>query len=266
MQRSVTSALRAQITSPAEIALSVMVSKQANPVQETLSITVDGASVEATEVEGAQGSRWHLLKDVPSGQFAVDYQAVVESGGESAELTAMDRIHWIRPSRYVDVDRLENVSRQLFGNYQGKELVLEVANYVNETTAYILGSSRVTDGASETFMSKSGVCRDFAHLTIAFLRARGVPARLVSAYAPGLSPMDFHAVVEAHVEGQWFVVDPTRLAPRASLVRIATGADASETAFLTTHSGGLRFNSLNVTAVAMPGLLPDNHDDLISLG
>ena len=62
-----------------------------------------------------------------------------------------------------------------------------------------------------------GVCRDYAHLVVALLRAVNVPARLVSVYAPGVYPMDFHAVAEAFVEGQWRVVDATLLAPRQSL-------------------------------------------------
>ena len=49
--------------------------------------------------------------------------------------------------------------------------------------------------------------------------------------------MDFHAVVEAAIDGQWRAVDATTLAPRQSLVRIATGRDASDTAFLTVQSG-----------------------------
>ena len=56
--------------------------------------------------------------------------------------------------------------------------------------------------------------------------------------------MDFHAVVEARVEGQWQVLDPTRLAPRPSLVRIATGRDAADTAFATTLAGDAELLSL----------------------
>ncbi len=44
-------------------------------------------------------------------------------------------------------------------------------------------------------------------------------------YAPGLYPMDFHAVTEAFVDGQWRVVDGTLLALRQAVVRIATGRD-----------------------------------------
>jgi transglutaminase-like putative cysteine protease len=90
---------------------------------------------------------------------------------------------------------------------------------------------------------------------VALLRASGVPARLVSVYAPGLDPMDFHAVCEAYVEGMWCVVDATTLAPRTSLVRIATGRDAADTAFMTVISGHAELLDLVVGAVAdtLPG-------------
>ena len=61
-----------------------------------------------------------------------------------------------------------------------------------------------------------GVCRDYAHLVVALLRGLDVPARLCAVYAPGLYPMDFHAVAEAaDRRGTWQVVDATLLAPRA---------------------------------------------------
>jgi transglutaminase-like putative cysteine protease len=71
-------------------------------------------------------------------------------------------------------------------------------------------------------LAGAGVCRDYAHLVIASLRALSVPARLVAVYAPGCQPMDFHAVAESFVDGAWRVVDATCLAPRQSMVRIAT--------------------------------------------
>jgi transglutaminase-like putative cysteine protease len=77
-----------------------------------------------------------------------------------------------------------------------------------------------------------------------------VPARLVSVYAPGLDPMDFHAVCEAWVDGAWQVVDATWLAPRQTLVRIATGRDAADTAFLTNNGAELVLEQMVVTAVA----------------
>ena len=56
------------------------------------------------------------------------------------------------------------------------------------------GSSRPVDSALDTLITNEGVCRDYAHLVITILRALDVPARFASVYAPGLFPMDFHAV------------------------------------------------------------------------
>jgi transglutaminase-like putative cysteine protease len=85
-------------------------------------------------------------------------------------------------------------------------------------------------------MTGQGVCRDYAHVVIALLRAMDMPARY-AAFAPGLRPMDFHAVAEAYLDGSWYVIDATRLANRRSLVRIATGRDAADCAFLSYHGG-----------------------------
>jgi transglutaminase-like putative cysteine protease len=111
----------------------------------------------------------------------------------------------------------------------------------------------------------AGVCRDYAHLVLALLRALRVPARLVAVYAPGCDPMDFHAVVEAFVEDGWYVVDATALAPRSSLVRIATGRDAADTAFLTTVTGRSDLEWSNVTAVAVQGLPDDDLNQLVAI-
>jgi transglutaminase-like putative cysteine protease len=98
------------------------------------------------------------------------------------------------------------------------------------------------------------VCRDFAHLAIALLRSKDVPARLAAVYAPGLSPMDFHAVAEAYIEGAWYVIDPTGLAPRETMLRITAGRDSSDTAFLSTVGGSLSLKTLKVSAGVNGGL------------
>ncbi len=100
---------------------------------------------------------------------------------------------------------------------------------------------------------------------MALLRAVKVLARLVSVYAPGVYPMHFHAVAEAFVEGQWRVVDATLLAPRQSLVRITTGRDAADTAFLDNHEGAITLNKLVVTAVVDGDLPQDSIDQLLSI-
>jgi len=139
-----------------------------------------------------------------------------------------------------------------------------VRDWVSQNLRYTPGISVATDGAAHSLLARRGVCRDYAHLTIALLRAKDVPARYASVYAPGLSPMDFHAVAEAYIDGAWWVIDSTGLAPRQSLVRIATGRDAADVAFLTNHWADLFLQNLVITATV--DVLPnDDHQSPIQL-
>ena len=140
------------------------------------------------------------------------------------------------------------------------------AAWVGRRLFYLSGWSRPTDGAVDTLLAGQGVCRDFAHLVTAVLRALDVPARTVAVYAPGLTPMDFHSVVEAFVEGQWLAVDAAGLAPRSSLVRIATGRDSTDTAFLSSYTGEIsmidgRPRSATVTALEALKVMAIPHQD-----
>jgi transglutaminase-like putative cysteine protease len=205
------------------------------------------------ELAGGHGARLHVVS-APAGRLEVSYEATVP-GLEAGGATPLDAdvIDALRPSRYCPSDALEAFApAELAG-------VDDVADWVFERLHYVGGASRPLDTAVDTLLAGRGVCRDFAHLTIALSRARGIPARLVSVYAPGLSPMDFHAVAEIHVEGRWQVVDATRLAPRQSLVRIATGRDAADTAFAMTLHGDAELLSTEITAVVDGDLPFDDH-------
>ncbi|WBB99074.1 MULTISPECIES: transglutaminase family protein [unclassified Solwaraspora] len=140
-----------------------------------------------------------------------------------------------------------------------------ICDYVHSRTSYTAGASGPGTDAAETLLSGVGVCRDYAHLTVALCRAVDIPARVVAVYAPGLAPMDFHLVAEAAVGDRWYVWDATRLAPRPSMVRIATGRDAADVAFATALDGVSELTGMSVLAVA-PGDLPvDEHEALVAL-
>jgi transglutaminase-like putative cysteine protease len=197
---------------------------------------------------------------------SVDYSATVTGRAVPEDATLAERIRYVRPSRYAESDRLLPTAYAEFEGVQGADLVRAVRDWVNGELRYISGSSRGTDGAVETLLSRRGVCRDFAHLAIALLRSKDIPARLAAVYAPGLSPMDFHAVAEAYVEGAWHVIDPTGLAPRESMLRITAGRDSSDTAFLSTVGGSLVLNQLRVTAVVDGDLPGEDPSRLVALG
>jgi transglutaminase-like putative cysteine protease len=220
---------------------------------ESLEFRLDGELQPSRELVDVHGTRLHTLI-AERGRIAVDYSVEVLGRAEPAPVDERDIITYLRPSRYCQSDSVLPMARSEFAGLSGWVLVQAIADWVFGHLAYVPGSSLSTDGATRTLMSRAGVCRDFAHVTIALLRAMEIPARLVAVYAPGLSPMDFHAVAEAFVDGQWWIIDSTRLAPRQTLFRISTGRDAADTAWLTSNWTDLNFVSmtLNVTADELP--------------
>jgi transglutaminase-like putative cysteine protease len=265
MRRTVSARLDLDVREPAELVLQVAVAAQ-QPLDEALEITLDGVAVEAREIAVAHGGRTHLL-DAGAGRLHVSYAATIDGREAAAACGEEERLAYLRPSRYSESDRLAEEARRLFGGITDPEEILAgVSSWVGGEIGYEAGSSLPTHGAVDTLLIGRGVCRDFAHLVIAFLRARDVPARFAAVYAPGLSPMDFHAVAEAVVEGTWRVVDATLLAPRASLVRVATGRDAADTAFLTVIGGVVDLLELEVGAVVDGDLPADDPRELVPLG
>lgn len=257
MDRSLSCRFDAEISGTADVVLSVAVAADVPLAEETLTVTLAGAPAEVEEVIDQHGSRLHLVAGAGPGRLDVAYAATVSGSAPAPTVDGMDLIRYTRPSRYCESDRLAPFARAEFGTLRGAELLDTVADWVSSRIAYIAGSSRPTDGAVATLLAGQGVCRDFAHLVVAIFRGCDVPARIASVYAPGLQPMDFHAVAEVFVDGRWVAVDATRLAPRSSLVRIATGRDAADIAFLTTTGDRVDMGWLDVLAIT-DGPLPDD--------
>jgi transglutaminase-like putative cysteine protease len=248
------------VTEPSYLA--VQVAAATGPqitIDEQVSVTVNGTDLAArSTVATEHGGRIHLL-DVPVGSLRVAYQATVDTPGPGGRTPdpgdEHERLIYLRPSRYCPSDGLAGWAGGELGSLRGRDLVEAVVSWVGGRTAYVLGSTGPVDDATDTLLRAEGVCRDFAHLCIAICRASDVPARFAAVYAPGLSPMDFHAVFEAHVDGGWEVFDATGLAPRQSLVRIATGRDAADTAFVSVYGGRVDLLTTQITAV-VDGALP----------
>jgi transglutaminase-like putative cysteine protease len=262
MKRAATAQLDLEAISPATLILSVAVADET--ASENLTVTQSGDRIEPRVVLDQHGARLHVV-EVGAGPVQVLYSVTKFGAMPAVGRPPIDEIRYLRPSRYCESDTLGAVARVEFQGLVGRELLAGVSSWVGQSLAYMPGSSQPTDGAVATLLSRRGVCRDFAHLVIAFLRALDVPARMVSVYAPGLDPMDFHAVAEAYIDGDWYVVDATTLAPRSTLMRIATGRDAADTAFLSTRRGAVTVEKLLVSAVS--DVLPnDNVFEPVRLG
>jgi transglutaminase-like putative cysteine protease len=152
--------------------------------------------------------------------------------GDRRDLPALV-VPYLFPSRYCESDRFEELVRREFGDLSGGDQVAAIAQWIRGHVDYVAGTSDATTTAIDCFITRQGVCRDFAHLLVAMVRAAGIPARVVAAYAWRLEPQDFHAVVEVWLDGAWRLIDATGLAPCEGIVRIGVGRDATDISFLT---------------------------------
>jgi transglutaminase-like putative cysteine protease len=264
VQRVVTAELDLDLGSSVDLIFQVAVARQVRLTAERLTFTQGERAYAPTEIVDQSGSRLHRLTG-DAGRLEVRYEATVDGVTGSSRTSDLEAITYLRPSRYCQSDEVFAQARRQFRGLGGAELIAAVTDFVADGVTYTPGMSLGTDSAVTTLMTGQGVCRDYAHVVIALLRAMDMPARYTACYAPGLRPMDFHAVAEAYLDGAWYVIDATRLADRRSLVRIATGRDAADCAFLSYHGGAVTLSRLHVDAIAAPEASARADDDLAAL-
>jgi transglutaminase-like putative cysteine protease len=144
-------------------------------------------------------------------------------------------------SRYCETDRLSEIAWKLFGQTPaGWGRVQAICDYVHRHLVFGYEHARMTRSALEAYYDKTGVCRDYTHLAIAFCRCMNIPARYCTGYLsdigvpPPHAPMDFAAWFEAFLDGHWYTFDARNNTPRIGRVLIARGRDASDVAISST--------------------------------
>jgi transglutaminase-like putative cysteine protease len=192
---------------------------------------------------GAEGNRLHRVIVEPC-ELKVSYQAALDMNPETdspievAETIMAEMppnvLTYLNPSRYCESDLLARFAFEEFGHlYRGYSRVQAICNWVCDHLDYTPGSTNSTTTAADVLLQRTGVCRDYAHLAITLCRGLGIPARYVAGYAVNLQPPDFHGFMEAFLDGQWYLFDPTRLSLVSGLVRIGAGRDAADVSFAT---------------------------------
>jgi transglutaminase-like putative cysteine protease len=267
------------VIEPAEIVLQVVASTSAGQVvSERFQVEIDGEPPSLlVEHRDPQGARLHVVR-CGQGRLTVGYQARIHAAlprtsheqsvaqDEDWRSREYERLMYLRPSRYCPSDHLVGFAVAEFGaGPDAGGRVAAITDWIRRRIDYVPGSSTVHDSAEDTLLTGMGTCRDFAHLGIALCRATGVPARFVAVYAPGLFPMDFHAVFEAFEEGRWYVHDATGLAPRSALVRVITGRDAADAAFADITSGIANLVTIQVSATVGSSLPSDDLSQAVEL-
>ena len=143
-------------------------------------------------------------------------------------------------SRYCETDRLSEIAWSLFGGTSpGWARVQAICDFVHERIEFGYPHARPTKSAYEAYEEGRGVCRDYAHLAVAFCRCMNIPARYCTGYlgdigVPVIGVMDFSAWFEVYLGDRWYAFDARNNIPRIGRVLIARGRDATDVAIANT--------------------------------
>lgn len=246
MRISITASLDYRLWAPAALLMALEVAPMADQRVVSDRLIVDGVD-RLTPVAGEEGvgrRTWMWGSDRVAATYTatvdVDRVAPVLAGLAADPLPSLPGhvVPYLWPSRYCDSDRFEALVAKDFGALAGGAKVAAIGEWIARHVAYLPGVSDSRTSASDSYFARQGVCRDFAHLLIAMVRAADIPARMVGAYGLGVTPPDFHAVAEVWLAGAWHLVDASGLARPEGIVRIGVGRDATDVSFLTIFGRG----------------------------
>jgi transglutaminase-like putative cysteine protease len=191
---------------------------------------------------------WCTRIVAPRGRMSVTANALVNDTGQTDLIVPQaqqvpvpdlpeEALLFLLGSRYCETDRLSDTAWNLFGQTPtGWARVQAICDFVHNHITFGYEHARMTRTALEAFHDKTGVCRDYAHLAVAFCRCMNIPARYCTGYLgdigmpPPYGTMDFAAWFEAFLDGRWYTFDARNNTPRIGRVLIARGRDASDVA------------------------------------
>ncbi|MBY0502795.1 MAG: transglutaminase family protein [Bryobacteraceae bacterium] len=197
------------------------------------------------------GNRCHRLT-APAGRFLVRGGALVRVSAEPdpchpnalqhpVQDLPQETLVFLLGSRYCETDRLSAMAWQLFGHTSpGWPRVQQICDFVHRRLTFNYQNADATRTAFMAFEEQTGVCRDYAHLAIAFCRCMNIPARYCTGYLSDLGTEppwgipDFAAWIEVYLDGDWHTFDPRNNVPRRGRILMARGRDASDVAIATT--------------------------------
>ena len=195
---------------------------------------------------------WCTRMLAPAGRMQISTDCIIRDSGQPDPVVSdaqhvriedlpEETLVFLLASRFCDSDRLLDLAWGLFGKTEpGWQRVQAICNFVHEHISFGYEHARVTRMGSEAYEEGRGVCRDYAHLAVAFCRALNIPARYCTGYLSDVGtpapypPGDFAAWFEAYLGGHWHTFDPRNNVPRIGRILMARGRDAADVAITTT--------------------------------
>jgi len=143
-------------------------------------------------------------------------------------------------SRYCETDRLNEIAWSLFGGTPlGWGRVAAICTFVHRHIVFGYQHARPTKSSWDAYGERQGVCRDYAHLAIAFCRCMNIPARYCAGYMGDIgipydpAPMDFSGWFEVYLGDRWHTFDARHNKPRIGRIAMGRGRDAADVALST---------------------------------
>ena len=186
----------------------------------------------------------------PAGGISLWSDCVVEDPGTAdpfdwharqheVEALPSATLQYLMASRYCESDLLAEQAWSLFGDTpRGWARVQAISDWVHNHLTFGYHYGRSSKTAVDALREQTGVCRDFAHLMVAFCRAMNIPARYASGYlgdidSPDSGAGDLAAWAEVFVGGRWYAFDARHNTPRIGRVLMVRGRDAADVAMIT---------------------------------
>lgn len=152
-----------------------------------------------------------------------------------------ETLQFLQPSRYCESDALSQFAWNQFGHTApGWARAQAIVDFAHAQIRFGYPDANIFRTAQSALNDRVGVCRDYAHLAVALLRAMNIPARYCNGYMgdigvpPDPAPMDFNAWCEAYLGGRWYTFDARHNTPRIGRVVICRGMDAADCAMIHT--------------------------------
>ncbi|MES2488905.1 MAG: transglutaminase family protein [Pseudomonadota bacterium] len=208
---------------------------------------ITSPSVPVSSYRDSYGN-WCTRLVAPQGQLRLTTNAVIRDSGlpevtlpstwqlEVPQLPE-ETLLYLLGSRYCETDQLSDTAWRLFQNTpMGWARVQAICDFVHNHITFGYEHASATKTALQVYNERRGVCRDYAHLAIAFCRCMNIPARYCTGYLGDIgvplstAPMDFSGWFEAYLGGAWYSFDARNNTPRIGRVLIARGRDAADVA------------------------------------
>lgn len=204
----------------------------------------------------------------PAGNLRLSLETIINDSGlpdaqapeaiqHPVEELPDDVLPFLLASRYCEVDKLSDIAWKLFGSTPpGWRRAQAICDWVHQHITFGYHFADSTKSAFDVYNDGRGVCRDFSHLALTFMRCMNIPARYTTGYmgdigVPLVLPMDFSGWFEAYLGGRWYTFDARHNVPRIGRVVMAVGRDAADVA-LTTNFGRAALKKFFVISDQLP--------------